>query len=103
MSPMVIRPATGTTGTPATLSREAGEAAHRSGLRHGRITTAIAENRDGTARNSVASSVWVGTVDLYEYRAESPTAGSSISTSDQTGPRRFSDTCAALSGRIRSK
>ena len=57
MSPMVITPATGTTGTPATLSREAGEAAHRSGLRHGRITTAIAENRYVTAMTSVASSV----------------------------------------------
>src|ERR1700733_10782864 len=103
MSPMVTTPAAGTTGTPAIFSREAGDAAHRSGLRHGRNTTAIGENRYVTAMTSVASSVKVGTVELYAYSAASPTAGSSISTSDHTGTRRFSDTCAAPSGRIRSK
>src|SRR5271165_4492371 len=83
--------------------RDAGDAAHRSGLRHGRITTAMALNRYVTAITSVASSVYVWNVELYEYSAASPIAGSSISTSDHTGTRRFSDTCAAPSGRIRSK
>ena len=39
---MVTQPASGTICTPSTLIRLAGEAAHRSGLRHGRMTTAIA-------------------------------------------------------------
>ena len=38
-------PATGTIGTPSILILLAGEAAHRSGLRNGRMTTAIALNR----------------------------------------------------------
>jgi hypothetical protein len=54
---MVITPAAGMTGTPSSFSREAGEAAQRSGLRHGRITTAIALNSYVTAMTSVASSV----------------------------------------------
>src|SRR5487761_29605 len=102
MRPIVIKPAAGTIGTPSSLSLAAGEAAHRSGLRNGRITTAIAENRYVTAMTSVASSVYVWNDELYEYSAASPTAGSSISTSDHTGTRRFSDTWAAPSGRIRS-
>src|SRR5215471_15349073 len=51
---------------------------------------------------SVASSVYDANVVLYEYSAPRPTAGSSMSTSDHTGTRRFSDTAAAPSGRIRS-
>src|SRR6185437_4801584 len=50
----------------------------------------------------VASSVYVWNEELYQYSADSPMAGSSISTSDHTGTRRFSDTAAAPSGRIRS-
>ncbi len=42
-------------------------------------------------------------MELYAYSAASPTAGSSISTSEATGTRRFSETCAAASGRTRSK
>ena len=40
---------------------------------------------------------------LNAYSAPRPTAGSSISTSEATGTRRFSDTCAAASGSTRSK
>ena len=40
---------------------------------------------------------------MYAYSAASPTAGSSISTSDATGTRRFSETWAAASGSTRSK
>ena len=50
-------PATGTIGTPSNLTLLAGEASHRSGLRSGRMTTAIALNRYVTAMTSVASSV----------------------------------------------
>src|SRR5580700_10305248 len=101
-SPMVTTPATGTTGTPSSLTLLAGEAAHRSGLRSGRMTTAIALNRYVTAMTSVASSVYDANVELYEYSAPNPTAGSSISTSEATGTRRFSETCAAASGSTRS-
>src|SRR5580692_2771566 len=73
-SPIVTTPPTSTTGTPSTLILLAGEAAHRSGLRSGKITTAIALNRYVTAM-----------------------------TSEATGTRRFSETCAAASGSTRSK
>src|SRR5579862_3912860 len=102
-SAMVMMPATGTTGTPSTFTFEAGEAYHRSGLRSGRMTTAIALNRYVTAMTSVASSVYDANVPLNAYSAPNPTAGSSISTSEATGTRRFSDTCAAASGSTRSK
>src|ERR1700733_13921938 len=102
-SPMVTTPATGTTGTPNSFTFEAGEANHRSGLRSGKITTAIALNRYVTAMTSVASSVYDANVELYAYSAPNPTAGSSISTSEATGTRRFSETCAAASGSTRSK
>src|ERR1700722_1620360 len=61
-SAIVTTPAAGTIGTPNSLNRLAGEAAHRSGLRHGRITTAIALNRYVIAMTSVASSVYVRNV-----------------------------------------
>ena len=54
-SAMVTQPAASTIGTPRNLNRLAGEAAHSSGLRHGRITTAMALNRYVTAMTSVAS------------------------------------------------
>ncbi len=41
----MITPDTGTIGTPSILIWLAGEALHSSGLRHGRITTAITLNR----------------------------------------------------------
>ena len=44
-------------GTPNSLILLAGEANHSSGLRSGRMTTAIALNRYVTAMTSVASSV----------------------------------------------
>ena len=56
-SPIVTTPPTSTTGTPSSLILLAGEANHRSGLRSGKITTAIALNRYVTAMTSVASSV----------------------------------------------
>src|ERR1700747_2536406 len=102
-SAIVITPATGTTGTPSTLILLAAEAYHRSGLRSGRITTAMALNRYVTAVTSVPSSVYWADVVLYAYSAPRPTAGSSMSTSDGNGTRRFSDTCAAASGSTRSK
>src|ERR1700758_3610767 len=102
-SAIVTTPATGTIGTPNSLILLAGEAYHRSGLRSGRMTTAIALNRYVTAMTSVASSVYDANVELYAYSAPNPTAGSSISTSEATGTRRFSETCAAASGSTRSK
>jgi hypothetical protein len=56
-SAIVTTPATGTMGTPNNFTLLAGEANHRSGLRSGRMTTAIALNRYVTAMTSVASSV----------------------------------------------
>ena len=56
-SAIVMTPATGTMGTPNNFTLLAGEANHRSGLRSGKITTAIALNRYVTAMTSVASSV----------------------------------------------
>ena len=41
----MITPATGTMGTPNNFTLLAGEAYHRSGLRSGKITTAIALNK----------------------------------------------------------
>src|SRR6516164_10576294 len=102
-SAIVTTPATGTIGTPNSLILLAGEAYHRSGLRSGRMTTAIALNRYVTALTSTPSSVYCANVVLYAYSAPRPTAGSSMSTSDGNGTRRFSDTCAAASGRTRSK
>ncbi len=52
-----MTPETGTIGTPNSLTLLAGEAYHRSGLRSGRITTAMALNRYVTAMTRVASSV----------------------------------------------
>src|SRR5580700_4696943 len=102
-SPIVTTPPTSTTGTPSTFILLAGEANHRSGLRSGRITTAIALNRYVTAMTKVASRVYDANVELNAYSAPNPTAGSSISTSEATGTRRFSETCAAASGSTRSK
>jgi len=47
--------------------------------------------------------VYDANVELNAYSAPNPTAGSSISTSEATGTRRFSETCAAASGSTRSK
>src|SRR5215472_15421317 len=55
--PIVMTPATGTICTPKILTLLATDARHRPGLRHGRITTAIALNRYVTAMTSVASRV----------------------------------------------
>src|SRR5580700_12058692 len=101
-SPIVTTPPTSTTGTPSTFILLAGEANHRSGLRSGKITTAIALNRYVTAMTKVASRVYDANVELNAYSAPNPTAGSSISTSEATGTRRFSETCAAASGSTRS-
>ena len=81
----------------------AAEAYQRSGLRSGRMTTAMALNRYVTAVTSTPSSVYCANVVLYAYSAPRPTAGSSISSSEANGTRRFSDTCAAASGSTRSK
>src|SRR5207247_10019379 len=98
-----MTPATGTTGTPSTLILLAAEAYHRSGLRSGMMTTAMALNRYVTAVTSTPSSVYCANVVLYAYSAPRPTAGSSMSTSEANGTRRFSETCVAASGSTRSK
>src|SRR5205085_7890817 len=93
----------GMTGTPSTLTLLAAEAYHRSGLRSGKMTTAMTLNRYVTAATSTPSSVYCANVVLYAYSALRPTAGSSMSTSDGNGTRRFSDTCVAASGSTGSK
>src|SRR5207248_433787 len=55
------------------------------------------------AATSTPSSVYCANVVLYAYGALRPTAGSSMSTSDGNGTRRFSDTCVAASGSTGSK
>src|SRR3984957_17439080 len=68
-SPMVTTPATGTTGTPNSFTFEAGEANHRSGLRSGKITTAIALNRYVPAMTSGAPSVNDANAEFNAYSA----------------------------------
>src|SRR5919109_2107403 len=79
------------------------EFSNSSGLRQGRIIAATRVPKNVTAMTSVASRMNVLNSAVYAYRALTTSDGTSIRISPQTGTWRFSLTCEARSGRIRSK